>query len=174
MRPPSGDPSDDALMADPSAFRQLVMRYERPLLDYFRHNLLDEHRAEDLKQETLLKVHAQRDTYRPEGRFRSWLFRIAHSLLVNEWQRRGLRVERPLTDLPDEDPVPSDAVVRDETWRRVFDALRRLPPIYREALVMAYFDGMPYAEIAEATGTTVGNVAVRVHTALTFLREKLG
>lgn len=170
---PAGDPSDDALMADPAAFPRLLARYERLLFDYFRHNLLDEHRAEDLKQETLLKVHARRADYRPEGRFRSWLFRIAHSLLVDEWQRRGLRVERALTELPDENPAPSDAVARDETWRRIFEALRSLPPIYREALVMAYFDGLPYAEIADITGTTPGNIAVRVHTALTHLREKL-
>ena len=165
--------SDDELMADPAGVPELIGRYERLLLDYFRHNLLDAHRAEDLKQETLLRLHRERSNYRPQGKFRSWLFRIAHNLLVDEWQRRKVRIERPLHEAPDETSRPPLIVERDESLRRVFEALRQLPPIYREALVLAYYDRVPYAEIAELTGTTPGAVAVRVHTALTYLREKI-
>ena len=165
--------SDDDLMADPSGCDELVARWHPLLLSYFRHTLLDVQRAYDLTQETLFRVHRERGRYRPEGRFRSWLFRIARNLLVDEWQRRCVRLERAPDDLADPGPAPPDALARDETMKRVHAALAELAPIYREALVLAYFDGVPYSEIAQLTGTTTGNVAVRVHTALAQLRDRL-
>ncbi|KAF0246356.1 MAG: RNA polymerase sigma-70 factor ECF [Planctomycetota bacterium] len=159
-------------MGDPAGFDELVRRHQGAVAGYFRNVLLDAHRAEDLAQETFLKIFRERLSYRPEGRFRQWLFRIAHNLAMDEFSRRKVRAERPLEEAPDDRPRPPEVVARDEELRRVFEAMGDLPPVYREALSLAWFQELSYVEIASLTGTTPGNVAVRVHTALQKLKAK--
>jgi len=135
--------------------------------------------AEDLMQETLLRALRSMGTYRPEGRFRAWVFRIAVNL-ARDWIRRRPR-ERvaPLGDEGNEtspgvtpaadSPPDADAMGR-ERAQRVELALARLPNADREVLLMRYYGDLTFKTIARATGEPLGTVLARAHRAL----KKLG
>ena len=135
--------------------------------------------AEDLMQETLLRALRSSGTYRPEGRFRAWIFRIAVNL-ARDWIRRRPRERSvPLGDDSDEtlpgvipatdSPPDADALGR-ERARHVEQALARLPNADREILLMRYYGDLTFKAIAQATGEPLGTVLARAHRAL----KKLG
>ena len=134
--------------------------------------------AEDLMQETMLRAFRSLKTYRPEGKFRAWLFRIAVNL-ARDWVRR--RPHEPATVLDDpaetspaphlgiEMPPDAGAMHRDRC-RRVEAVLARLPEADREVLLLRYYGDMAFKDIAQATGEPLGTVLARAHRAL----KKLG
>lgn len=90
--------SDEALMAadaqgDPAAFDELFARYERRAYAFFLQRVRSPERAADLFQELFLRIHRSRETFRPEGRFAPWLYRIARHVLVDDFRRRGPPLE---------------------------------------------------------------------------------
>ena len=126
--------------------------------------------AEDLMQETLLRAFRGLDAYRPEGKFRAWLFRIAANQ-ARDWIRRQKR-RPPTADGPEpaaEMPPETGAVAR-ERVRHVSEALARLSDADREVLLMRYYGEMTFKEIADAGGEPIGTVLARAHRAL----RKLG
>jgi RNA polymerase sigma-70 factor (ECF subfamily) len=134
--------------------------------------------AEDLMQETLLRAYRSLDTYRPEGKFRAWIFRIAVNL-ARDWIRR--RPREPALSLDDgSDPTaaavvekampPDGPMIETERARRVEAAMARLPAPDREVLLMRYYGDLAFKDIARATGEPLGTVLARAHRAL----KKLG
>ena len=135
--------------------------------------------AEDLMQETLLRAFRSMGTYRPEGKFRAWIFRIAVNL-ARDWIRRrprqrafalgddGDETSSPLTPAVDL-PPDADALSR-ERARWVEQALARLPNADREVLLMRYYGDLTFKAIAQTTGEPLGTVLARAHRAL----KKLG
>jgi len=133
--------------------------------------------AEDLMQETMLRAYRSFDTYRPEGKFRAWIFRIAVNL-ARDWIRRRRR--EPSTSIEAEgDPLgrgtpaahlPPDARMdRGERARLVEQAMARLPEADRQILLMRYYGELPFKDIARATGEPLGTVLARAHRALAKL-----
>ena len=132
--------------------------------------------AEDLMQETMLRAYRSFDTYRPEGKFQAWIFRIAVNL-ARDWIRR--RRHEPSTSLEAEgDPLdvapaahlPPDARMdRGERARLVEQALARLPEADRQILLMRYYGELAFKDIARATGEPLGTVLARAHRALAKL-----
>jgi RNA polymerase sigma-70 factor (ECF subfamily) len=134
--------------------------------------------AEDLMQETLLRAFRSLDTYRPEGKFRAWVFRIAVNL-ARDWIRR--RPREAATSLDDtaepqalaafgRDVPPDGQMTTSERSRRVETALARLSEADREVLVLRYYGDLAFKDIAHATGEPLGTVLARAHRAL----KKLG
>jgi RNA polymerase sigma-70 factor, ECF subfamily len=136
--------------------------------------------AEDLTQETLLRAYRSLDTYRPQGKFQAWIFRIAVNL-ARDWIRRRPRDSAvSLDDGPE--PVGSTAAISSEMppdaamtlsdrAKRVETALARLPQADREVLLMRYYGDLPFKDIARATGEPLGTVLARAHRALTKLGD---
>ncbi len=132
--------------------------------------------AQDLVQEVLLRVRKGLASYRP-GSMEGWLSRIATNAFLDDVRRRR---RRPLELLPDEPdrvtpPTPSADVALDAEVLPddVQDALRRLPPEYRAAVVMSDVVGLTYQEISEALDVPVGTVRSRLHRGRALLREAL-
>ncbi len=127
--------------------------------------------AEDLMQETM--VHALRglDAYRPEGKFRAWVFRIAVNQ-ARDWVRRQKRAAGPMPgDPPTVTDVPPDRDARArERDGRVERALAQLSDPDREVLLMRYYGNLTFKAIAQANGEPIGTVLARAHRAL----KKLG
>jgi RNA polymerase sigma-70 factor, ECF subfamily len=136
--------------------------------------------AEDLTQETLLRAFRSFDTYRPEGKFQAWIFRIAVNLARDWIRRRPREAATSLDDGPDpaigaaasvKEMPPEAAMALRDRAQRVEAALARLPQADREVLVMRYYGELAFKDIARATDEPLGTVLARAHRALAKLGE---
>jgi RNA polymerase sigma-70 factor, ECF subfamily len=167
--------SDFALMAQvredsPEAFRQLVERHQRPLLNFFSRMGASTH-GEDLAQDTFVRLWNYRKKYRPAAKFTTFLYTLARHVWLDAIRRQNrfrLFAERYREE------VPSSTDGGIGRMRRQLDiqaALERLSPRLREVLVLAVHQGLAYDEIAAILRIPVGTVKSRVFTALAALKE---
>ncbi len=175
------EPTDDDLMArgasgDDDAFRLLVRRWERPVFSFLDRMLGSPEEAQDLAQETFLRVCRNASRYRRDGRFKSWLFRIAGNLARSRLRRRKLVSWIPF-DAARHDPPAADrtdaGLAMEEEAARVRGALAGLPDRQREAIVLRHYQEMSHREIADQLGTTVSAVESLLHRATVMLRKEL-
>lgn len=178
------EPSDDALMlayagGDQGAFAVLYDRYRGPLYRYFRRQL-DAAEADDCFQALWLKVIDQAPKYRAAGAFRSYLFTLAHNLLMDHFRRRGRLAEVAAEDaaleenLADGDgTTPPEAVEREQLRQRLLVLLERLPFHQREAWVMKQEFALTVEEIAAITHTSIEGVRSRLRYATGKLKAGL-
>ncbi|MFH1842467.1 MAG: RNA polymerase sigma factor [bacterium] len=176
------DVNDDELMhgiaaGDENAFRLLVKRWERPVFAFLFHMLQVVDEAEDLCQETFIRVHKQAGRYRPEGKFKSWLFRIAGNLARSLLRRRKIlrwvRFDAVQHDQQSSSSAPDRDLEQKQLQQIVRRALARLPDRQREAVVLRRYQDMSYREIAETLGTTSAAVESLLQRAATALRRDL-
>ena len=176
------DRTDDRLMTDyvtgdENAMRILVERWERRVFAFLFRMLGSSEEAEDLCQESFMKLIQATSRYQPDGKFQSWLFRIAGNQARSRLRRRRILRWLPLTN--DYDNAPSaapdalDTLAVQDQQREVQEALARLPERQRQALVLKQFQEMSYQEIADAMGSTVPSVQMLLHRAMTALRRDL-
>ncbi|MEA2599045.1 MAG: hypothetical protein QOF89_37 [Acidobacteriota bacterium] len=164
------------LRGSQEAFRQLVVRFERPVYSLVQRMIQDPAAAEDLAQEVFLKAYRRLDTYDPQWKFSSWLFKIAHNTTIDHL-RRGVPDTVPLETEGDDrgdlsavladssTESPAAASERRDLGRALEQAISRLRPEYREAVVMFYAHGASYQEICEVTGLPLGTVKTNLHRA---------
>lgn len=116
--------------------------------------------------------------YQPEGKFQSWLFRIAGNQARSRLRQRKILRWLPLSNEHDNTPAPGrdalDTLAGREEQRRVQDAITRLPERQRQALVLKQYQDLSYQEIADAMGASVSSVQMLLHRAMTALRKDLG
>ena len=129
--------------------------------------------SRDLVQEVFFRMLKYRATYRGEGTFLPWFYRLARNACFDHLRGSGREVPADVEAMEEAapGPAPSEEAERREEVRLLSRALHRLPVDKRELLVMARFGALGYREIAETLGTTVGAVRVRVHRALKELRQ---
>ena len=164
---------------DSEAPRLLVARYGPRVFGLHMRLVGKRDVAEDLTQETLLRALAGLKTYRPEGKFQAWLFRIAINV-ARDWIRR--RPHEPASGLdPEGEPVATKSAVASadadllgrERTAKVEQTLARLPVADREILSLRFYGELSFKEIARATGEPLGTVLARAHRALRKLGELL-
>ncbi|HDP35558.1 MAG TPA: RNA polymerase sigma factor [Candidatus Hydrogenedentes bacterium] len=170
--------TDEQLMrrsrsGDEDAFALLVRRYEAPLYRYLFRMLQNSADAEDVFQETFLRIYRNLHRFREDGRFKPWAYRIAANLARDRLRARKRRSELPLDDgttgngpMP---PQPDAAAGAAETARRVEMALSRLPAKQRSVFLLARYEGLAYGEIARMLRIPVGTVKSRMNKAAQFL-----
>lgn len=171
--------SDEDLMrryvegGDRDAYATLFRRYAARITGTFRRAGLSEPIAQDLLQTTFLHVHRARNDFRPDGRFRPWLFAIALNVRREHFRRRMRKPETPLDlDTHAEPSVAPDASTAQERLLR--RALLELPEAQREVIQLHWFQDIPFTEIAEIVGASHAAVKVRAHRGYARLRELLG
>ena len=165
------------LAGDEGAARVLVERFERPLFGTLLRLTRDRGAAEDLFQETFLRVLRAGDRYDRSRRFQPWLFAIALNL-VRDRARQVAHAASPLLTDDGVLPEPSGVGVPDTSnasARRldIARALERLPDAQREAVMLRYVEGLEEGEIAAAAGIARGTVKSRLHHAIRKLRDML-
>jgi RNA polymerase sigma factor (sigma-70 family) len=175
----SDEPSDEALMAayrqgDARALRELFRRHAPRLTRMLAMHLGSHSDAQDVVQATFLNLHRARNDFREGARLRPWLYTIAYNLMRDHHRYRGRRPEDPTEPArhdahPGSAPSP-DAPLLDEPVRR---ALAQLPEAQREVIVLHWFEGLSFAEIAEIVGAGRSAVKVRAHRGYKQLRELL-
>ncbi len=183
------DATDEQLMlrfqgGEAGAFELLLRRHRGPAFSFLVRLTGDRPRAEDLLQETWLRVVAAAPRWEPRARFRTWLYTVARNLAADEARRRALRRADPLDApgpggaspaeaLADGAPGPDLAADGALLRPRLEAALAALPEEQREVFLLREYAGVPFAEIAEITGVPAPTVKSRMRYALEGLRRTL-
>lgn len=174
--------TDDMLMkrgaeGDEDAFRRLVERWEGQVFAFLLRMLNSREDAQDLTQETFLRMIRNASRYQSRDQFQSWLFRIAGNLARTRLRRRKIvrwfSFEDEKPDPPSSDPDPLADLERKESRAEVRRAIRKLPERQRQALVLKQYQDMKYQEIADTMDLTVGSVQMLLHRAMQALRKDL-
>jgi RNA polymerase sigma-70 factor (ECF subfamily) len=167
---------------DDAAFEALFERWAGKLLRFLERMVRDTAVAEELVQETFLRVHRARSRYEPDAKFSTWLFTIASNVARNELRRPFRRAPHDSTDaeregapleLAAEDSPVDEIVNARREGSEVEAALQRLPERQRTALWLAAVEGLPYAEVAKALETSESSVKALVHRARVALADQL-
>lgn len=161
---------------DSAALEWLVRRYHRPLLNFTTRMLDDPDTAEDVVQETFLRLLRAAPRFKAQGKVSTWVFAIAANLCRDELRRRKRRPIEPLETLqgaPDEDPPVAQQALNNVLYERVREAVQKLPPEQRMAVILFHYEGLSHSEIAQICGCPVGTVKSRLHYAHKRLYEML-
>jgi RNA polymerase sigma-70 factor (ECF subfamily) len=162
------------LAGDSAAFEGIVTRYQQVLFTVALRMLGDEEAARDAAQDTFIKVFEKLDTYDPQRRFFSWLYRILMNECLNVRRRPSpVRLRAPLDDLIAQAGEP-DLVEEAERRNAVKKAILSLPEAYREVIVLRHFAALSYDEMSEAIGVPAKTVKSRLYSARQQLAEQLG
>ena len=154
-----------ARAGDRAAFEQLVRAYQAPVWRYLRRMLGDRELAEDVTQETFVRVHRRLHTFDGRSRFSTWLFRVAHNAGIDAVRKRDRRGRLTLV-APTHVPSP-------ERRHELDAALASLPGDLREALLAVEVLGLSYEEAGRMLGAPPGTVKSRVHRARARLLDWL-
>ena len=153
------------------AFEILVRQFQGEIYGWIVRIVRDPGIAEDLAVETLWRMYRARRRFRPDGNFGAWARRIATNLAIDYLRRR--HPEEALVAEP-AGPAEADHLEQQETRERIQQAFWRLPAKLQVAATLALVEERSYDEIADALGTSVGAVKLRVFRAVRILRRQLG
>lgn len=154
-----------AAAGDVRAFESLVREHQATVVRFLRHLVGDDALADDVAQETFIRVHRRLGTFRFRSRFTTWLLQIARNAAVDELRSRARR-ERLALAAPA--PAPPSAP---DARAELRAALASLSPTVVEALVLVEVFGLPYAEVGGVLGVPTGTVKSRVFQARRKLHE---
>ena len=180
---PGAERSDEDLMlaygaGDATAFEELYVKHRGPLFRFMVRQVREHGTAEELFQDVWQKVIGARERYRPDAKFTTWLYQIAHNRLTDHWRAQS---HRP--------PIPEDAMERAEREpdpttperqlsafeerRRLQLALEQLPADQREAVLLRLEQDLSLEEIAAITGVGRETVKSRLRYAMDKLRQRM-
>ena len=170
------------------AYRELVRRYERPIFSLLYRMVRDRELAEDLSQDTFVKALNAIESYKPEYKFSSWLFKIANNAAIDHLRRRELdtlslegsphavtpdAMEATALQIGDRGENALDIVEAKELGGEIERAIAQLRPEYRACILLRHVDGRAYEEIAEMLDLPLGTVKTYIHRARNELRRLL-
>jgi RNA polymerase sigma-70 factor (ECF subfamily) len=162
---------------DDSAFSELYDALAPALYRYLVRQTHDPIRAEDLLQQTMLQIHAERGRFWPGANVTPWAYAIARRLLINSYRRRKREADAaPAQWFEEESPSPGadDLLHSKRVARELEHQLTLLPAAQRVAFELIKKDGLSVREVAEILGTTVIAIKLRAHRAYVTLRAALG
>ena len=162
-------------------FEELVRRYQRPISAYVYRMVGDYDCALDLTQEIFIKIYASLSRYRPEFKFSTWIYKIAHNAAIDHLRRHAGR-ERSLSNGTESEPQqltieskglsPEQQSERAERRLEIESVIRLLPTAYRELIVLRHSQDLTYEEIVEVTGLPLGTVKNRLFRAREMMRQQ--
>jgi RNA polymerase sigma-70 factor (ECF subfamily) len=170
------------------AFRELLARYERPVFSLVFRMVRDRTLAEDLAQEAFIRAFNAIGTYKPKFKFSSWIFKIANNHAIDHLRKRKLDTVSmdgsPHARSPDEEAqtrivvesreeAPDRYVESRELGAQIEEAIGKLRPEYRTAVLLRHVEGYTYEEIAEIMELPLGTVKTYLHRARGELRTLL-
>lgn len=168
---------------DAGALEVLYDRYSRVVYSFALRIVGDPQLAEELLQEVFFRAWQQGAAFRAaRGTFVTWLLSITHNMAIDEVRKRRRRPQRADNEEPDAvfAAMPDEGQdVEEEVWLSslrtlIAGALEQLPPAQREAIEMAYFQGLTQREISERLGEPLGTIKTRMRLGIQKLREQLG
>ena len=170
------------------AYRELIRRYERPVFSLVFRMVRDRATAEDLAQETFIKVLNNIEKYVPEFKFSSWLFKIANNLAIDHLRRRHIQtvsmdgapdattasqIEATSFELASHGESALEELEAKELGTAIERAIAALRPEYRSCIMLRHVEGRSYEEIAATLDLPLGTVKTYIHRARHELRRAL-
>ena len=170
------------------AYRELIRRYERPVFSLVYRMVRDRELAEDLTQDTFVKVLTHIDKYRSEFKFSSWLFKTANNVAIDHLRRRQLDTismegsphattsdlaEATSFELATQDETPLQELEARELGSEIERAIAHLRPEYRACILLRHVEDKSYEEIAATLDLPLGTVKTYIHRARHELRKLL-
>lgn len=170
------------------AYRELLDRYQRPVFSLIYRMVRDREQAEDLAQETFVKVFNHIDRFNPKYKFSSWIFKIASNLTIDAIRKKELdtvsldgsrhattsdEVDATRITVESRDENPEEYLEAKELGRELEQAIGGLRTEYQTAILLRHVEGRPYEEIAEIMGVPLGTVKTYIHRARSELRTTL-
>lgn len=181
------DPADDAMSryadGDDAAFAVVHRAISERLRAFLTRMGRSPALADDLLQETFLRIHRARGSFEPGGRVLPWCYAIARNVYIDHVRQRAVRKERPMSSETEEQELDAPAgpetdgeqvSIAADLARAVEQTLAKLPPNQREAFVLLRYEGMSVADAAAILGATEGAVKLRAFHAYEALRAALG
>ncbi len=193
------DLTDEALIAnyrqtkDPACFKSLVRRYENRLFNVAIRIVGNAEEAEEVVQDTCIKLHQNIDKFKAQSSFAAWIFRIAHNTCLDKLrakQRRkgfnlfvfdpqsthdsdGVDTAMVISQAADPTPNPAESLDMTERGEMITASLKKLPENQRTVVVLHDIEGFSYQEISDIVGANIGTVRSRLHYGRVKLRELL-
>lgn len=165
------------LNGKPRAFDRLLQKYQKPLYSFIMKMVADTDIANDIFQDTLVRVIKALPDYKDTGKFSSWLFSIAHNLCRDHWRRQKLEgmAEPAEMDTPEDTdvsrtPLAELIAIENTEWLR--KAIDRLNPKLKEVVLLHTYSEMSFREIAEQLNVSINTVLGRMHYAKQHLIEE--
>jgi RNA polymerase sigma-70 factor (ECF subfamily) len=172
--------SDEQLLADigrgnEAAFQELFERYQGRLYNFILRTVGEDMLAEDVYQETFIRIARKAATFQPRAKAITWIYRIAYHLSIDALRRtqRQLDFEEITEALPDGGREPLEWAVLRSQRALLQEALAQLSAPHRAVVLLAVIEERCQQEIAEMTGVPVGTVKSRLHYALRKLEKAL-
>jgi len=164
---------------DPEAITEVLSRHQQGLYRFLLRMVQNPALADDLYQQTWLRVMEKIGTYDARSRFDTWLYRVAHNLAIDHLRRKsGQSLDEPdesgktaADRLTSGRPDPLDQLLESERGAILSTALHGLPAIHREILSLRFEDGMKLEQIAEVSSVPLSTVKSRLSRALESLRD---
>jgi RNA polymerase sigma-70 factor (ECF subfamily) len=163
-------------------FEELVRRYQRPISAYVYRMVGDYDAALDLTQEVFIKVYGSLARYRPEYKFSTWIYKIAHNAAIDHLRRYSSREQSLISEFDGEQkelriesrrPSPEQESEREEQRAEIEAVVQQLPPAYRELIILRHSHDLSYDEIAEVMELPLGTVKNRLFRAREVMRQEL-
>ncbi|HEY0154126.1 MAG TPA: sigma-70 family RNA polymerase sigma factor [Longimicrobium sp.] len=170
------------------AYRELLGRYQRPVFSLVYRMLRDREQAEDLAQETFVRVFNNIGRYDPKYKFSSWIFKIATNLTIDHIRKKEVatvsidgsryavtpdEIEASTITVASDDENPEERLEAKELGESIEGAIGALRPEYRTAILLRHVEGREYQEIADIMSLPLGTVKTFIHRARHELRGKL-
>ena len=166
----------------------MIGRYQRPVFSLIFRLVRDREKAEDLSQETFIKVLNALDRYDPSFKFSSWIFKIAHNTSLDHLRKKepetlsldgspnatsNAEIEASQLQVESSEESPEDYASSREVGGHLEVAIAKLRPEYRTAVILCHVEGRPYEEIAEIMEVPLGTVKTYIHRARNELKQHL-
>lgn len=174
-----------ARTGDRGAFADLVELYQDKIYHLAYRMVGNRQEAEDIVQETFLRVFRSLDRYDEKQKFSTWIYRIGTNLAIDRLRKRKAvySLDADVSDgegttdwysmLKSEEPTPEGEVLLSETQRRIHEAIEALPKKYKSVVILKYLHDMSLQEISDVLELPVTTVKTRVHRGREFLRKKM-
>lgn len=161
------------LEGDVESFRELVQRYQKPVIRMIKNLIDDHHICEDIAQDVFFTAYKKINSYDPgRSNFSTWLFTIARNKSINVVKKKRFYSINSLPENSDSS-APTDTLIQQEFSEQLDKALQNLPAKQKTAFILAEFEKLPYKQIAQIEGVRVGTIKSRINRAKKKLRSTL-
>ncbi len=172
------------IKGDRESFEMIVRKYQQPLLNYIGRMVGERELALDFAQEVFFRTYSSLQTYQPQYKFSTWLFKIASNYIIDYWRKKKINAfsldqeQRwdknvpPLQVAASEQPIIQKFEIS-ELRKKIERILEKLPAPLREVFIWRHINELSYEEIAEIKGLPQGTVKNRVFQAKELIRKSL-